>query len=132
MRDSYALKNQLTKANLDLDMKDNFPTFIFDFLTNKYLKKSMIEQHSLDLLISVDYYKNTNKEIEIFYKFINEDYNIEDLVFFLFVRSCVEKEMKFTFIEKAKEEVKVQYNDDRDEIDNDVYLTQKVCAKSKK
>jgi hypothetical protein len=39
--------------------------------------------------------------------------------------------MKFTFIEKAKEEIKLQYHEDRDELDTDIYLSQKVCAKSK-
>lgn len=131
MRDSYALKNQLTKTNNDLDLKDAFPFFVYEFLTNKYVKKSMIEQHALDLLISVDFHKNIDKDIEIFSKFLTEEYNVEDLVFFLFVRSCIEKEMKFMFIEKAKEEMKTQYHEDRDEIDNDIYLNQKVCAKSK-
>ena len=33
-----------------------FPTFVFEFLTNKFTKKPMVDQHSLDLLLSVDFY----------------------------------------------------------------------------
>jgi hypothetical protein len=38
------------------------------------------------------------QEIKIFSKFLNEEYDTDDLIFFLFVRSCIEKEMKIMFL----------------------------------
>ncbi len=89
----------------------------------------MVDQNALDLLLSIDTFRTANKEIEIFAKFLNEEYDADDLIFFLFVRSCIEKEMKMMFIEKAREEIKVQYNEYKDEIDTELYLNIKVCLK---
>lgn len=134
IKDTSSLRNQLTKnqkSNDDIDVKDPFPIFIVEFLTNKFVKKPIIDQHAMDILLSVDFYKNSDKEIEIFSKFLNEEFDTDDLIFFLFVRSCIEKEMKIMFIEKAREDIKVQYHEDRDEIDTELYLNIKVCLKSK-
>ncbi len=90
----------------------------------------MIDQHALDMLLSVSFYRNKSSDIEIFSKFLNEEYDADDLIFFLFVRSCIEREMKLMFIEKAREEIKGQYQEDRDEIDTELYLNVKVCLKS--
>jgi hypothetical protein len=35
------------------------------------------------------------------------------------------------FMEKAKEEIKIQYNDEREFIDTELYLSIKTCLKSK-
>ena len=68
-------------------------------MANKYIKKPMVDKNVLDLLLSADFFKEKSKEIEIFVKFITQEYNSEDLIFFLFVRSCIEKEMRMMFIE---------------------------------
>jgi hypothetical protein len=137
IKDTSNLRNQLVKQrrsenNEEVDNKDPFPIFCVEFLINKYVKKNLVDQHALDMLISVEFYKSKFKEIEIFNKFLNEEYDADDLIFFLFVRSCIEKEMKIMFIEKAREEIKVQYNENRDDIDTEVYLNVKNCLKSKK
>lgn len=134
IKDTNTLRNQMsknTKQVNDIEMKDPFPTFVVEFLTNKYIKKPMIDQHSLDLLLSLDYYKKNDKEIEIFSKFLNEEYDTEDLIFFLFVRSCIEKESKIMFIEKAREEIKLQYQEEREDRDSEVFLSIKDVMKSK-
>jgi len=134
IKDTSNLRNQLVKQkksdnNEEVDSKDPFPIFCVEFLINKYVKKNLVDQHALDILNSVEYYKTKFKEIEIFNKFLNEEYDPDDLIFFLFVRSCIEKEMKIMFIEKAREEIKVQYNENRDDIDTEVYLNVKNCLK---
>jgi hypothetical protein len=132
IKDTSLLKSQLTQTNQDINLKDPFPVFVVEFLTNKYVKKPLVDQHSLDLMLSVEFYRNQKyKEIEIFSKFLNEEYDIDDLIFFLFVRSCIEKEMRIMFIEKSREEIKIQYQGDNDNIDTEVYLNPKVCMKSK-
>ena len=135
IKDTSNLRNQLVKQrksenNEEVDNKDPFPIFCVEFLINKYVKKNLVDQHALDLLISVEFYKSKFKEIEIFNKFINEEFDTDDLIFFLFVRSCIEKEMKIMFIESAREDIKLQYNDNKDEIDSEIYLNIKNCLKS--
>lgn len=128
IKDTCSLKNQLCRDK-EIDMKDPFPIFVLDFLIKKYIKKSLIDKNAIDLLISLDFYKESNKDVEIFSKFMNEVYDLDDLIFYLFVRSCIEKEMKIMFIEKAKEEIKLQFNENRED-DNDIYLNKKICLKS--
>ena len=102
-----------------------FPNFVFEFLTNKFTKKPMVDQHSLDLLLSVDFYSKTDDEVAAFSKFLNEEYEPDDLEFFLYVRSCIEKEMKVMFIEIARESMKKQYTEDFEE--NECALNVKSC-----
>ena len=57
IKDTSSLRNQLTKNaknNQDVDVKDPFPIFVVEFLTNKFVKKPMIDTHALDLLLSVE------------------------------------------------------------------------------
>lgn len=102
-----------------------FPNFIFDFLNNKFVKKPVVDQHALDILFSVDYYSKTNDEIDVFSRFLNEEYESDDLEFFLYVRSCIEKEMNMMFIEIARENMKKQYLEDYE--CNDFLLNIKSC-----
>jgi hypothetical protein len=91
-----------------------FPNFVFEFFTNKFTKKPLVDQHSLDILLSIDYYKKNDEMINIFSNFLDEKYEPDDLEFFLYVRSCLEKEMKIMFIEIARENMKKQYNNDEE------------------
>jgi len=100
-----------------------FPNFVFEFLTYKYVKKPLVDQHSLDLLLSIEYYKNYDEVINIFSKFLNEELDPDDLEFYLYVRSCLEKEMKLMFIEVSRELMKKRSNDDKDKL----YLNVKSC-----
>lgn len=131
IKDTTTLRNQMSKQQGEVEVNDPFPNFVIEFLANKYIKKPLLDKNTLDILLSADYYKNQSKDIEIFIKFITEEYDSEDLIFYLFVRSCIEKEMKMMFIEKAKEEIKIQYNEDKDFIDTELYLSIKTCLKSK-
>lgn len=138
--------NKTNKRNdKDFD-KDSFPIFVVDFLVNKFGKKNIIDQvsnkindytyiivsqHSLDILFSTEHYKKENKDIEIFAKFLNEEYESEDLIFYLFVRASIEKELKILLIEKSRDDIKIQYNVEKEELDLDLYLNIKNCMRSK-
>lgn len=128
IKDTFNLKNQLNRK-IEIAIKDSFPLFVLNFILNKYNKKSLTDRHGLDLLITVDYYRYYSKDVEIFAKFLDETYDTDDLIFFLFVRSCIEKEMKINFLQKAKEELNSHYNEENS-ADNDISLTNKICIKS--
>lgn len=132
IKDTTTLRNQINfTGNTDTEINDPFPRFVVEFLSNKYTKKHLMDKNCLDILHSSDCYKEKDKEIEIFMKFLTEEYDSEDLIFFLFVRSCIEKELKIMFIEKAKEEIKLQYNEEKGYIDTNLYLNIPSCMKSK-
>jgi hypothetical protein len=132
IKDTTILRNQMNnKFANQYEVKESFPYFVIDFLSNKFVKKHMVDQNALDLLLSVEHFRKANNIVEIFAKFLNEEYDTDDLIFFLFVRSCIEKELKFTYIEKSRDDIKIQYQDNRDDIDSEVYLNIKTCLKSK-
>ena len=80
-----------------------FPNFVLEFLSNKYMKKPQVDQHSLDLILSIDFYRAKDIIVDIFSKFLNEELDSDDLEFYLYVRFCIEKELNTTFIELARE-----------------------------
>ena len=129
IKDTSTLKSQMGKNSEVIN--DSFPMFVVEFLINKYVKKPYVDQNALDLLLSVDHFRRDYKDIEIFAKFLNEEYNTDDLIFFLFVRSSIEKELKFMFIEKSKDEIKLQGIEDKESIDTEIYVNVKTCVKSK-
>ena len=83
-----------------------FPNFVLEFLCNKYIKKPIVDQHALDLILSVDFFKNKDIIVSIFAKFLNEELDSDDLEFYLYVRSCIEKELNTMFIELARQQTK--------------------------
>lgn len=107
----------------------SFPHFVYEFLSNKYSKKTLIDQFAMNILLTCEYFKNENEEIRMFSLFLSELYTFDDIMFFLFLRSNIEKELKILFLEKAKDETKIQHMEDRDEILRDIHLNQKVIQK---
>ena len=83
-----------------------FPNFVMEFMNNKYVKKPTIDQHSLDLILSIDFYKTKDIIVNIFSQFLNEELDSDDLEFYLYARFCIEKELNTTFIELARQKNK--------------------------
>ena len=96
--------NDSNKDNVEQSFP--FPNFVLEFLTNKYIKKPTVDQHSLDLILSIDFYKTKDVIVDIFSKFLNEDLGGDDLEFYLYVRYCIEQELNTTFIELARQKNK--------------------------
>lgn len=105
-----------------------FPNFVYEFFTNKYVKKPAVDQHSLDLLLSVDYFKNKDIIISIFSKFLNEELDSNDLEFYLYVRSCIEKELKMLFMEFARQQTKKPYGIANSDEKEKLLLNVKSCV----
>jgi hypothetical protein len=118
------------KNSSEIDMKQPFPSFVVEFLITKHVKKPIIDQSGLDMVFSTDFFKTCSNEIKIFSKFLNEEYDNDDLSYFLFVRSCIEREMKVVFLEKAKEEIKLYRNANKEDIEKELYLNIKNCMQS--
>ena len=82
---------------------ESFPQFVGNFLINKFSKKETLDKKSVDFMLSLDYYSRNHKDIKIFQQFLTEEYDADDLIFYLFIRSNIEKILKTTFLEKMKE-----------------------------
>jgi len=129
IKDTSSLKNQIGKKT-EIEGSEPFSVFVVDFYINKFVKKQIVDQHALDLLMSIEYYKEINREVGIFTKFLTGEYDTDDLIFFLFVRSCIEKEMKIMFIEKARDDMKQHTSEDKETYNSELYLNIKICLKS--
>ena len=97
------LKDTQSLLSKDETEPEPFPTFVGNFLLNKFPKKDMLYKKSIDFMLSLDFYGMKHRDIKIFQQFVTEEYDSDDLIFYLFVRSCIEKEQKQFFLEKAKE-----------------------------
>ncbi|KAL9645840.1 hypothetical protein ABK040_003572 [Willaertia magna] len=81
---------------------ESFSSFVFNHLSKKLGLDKLIKQTTNDLLETIKFYKNINKEMELFGLFLTPYYNVIDLMFFLFCRSqiineCIVVNEKSTF-----------------------------------
>ena len=53
----------------------------------------MIDQASFDLLASVEVHRQTSAEIDLFYRFLTQEYSQKELVYFLYVRFLAVREL---------------------------------------
>jgi hypothetical protein len=74
-----------------------FPIYVVRRLGTNVGLKSLVDQTCWDLLYSVDYYRNDYLECELFGRFIQEFYDHNDLLFYLYVRSVIAKVLHINF-----------------------------------
>jgi hypothetical protein len=70
-----------------------FPQFVVDFFSKRYGLRSLIDQLCVDLLFNVHVARREHPEVETFARFLEAFYDADDLLFFLYVRSVVQKEL---------------------------------------
>ena len=121
------LKDTQALLGKEEEEPEAFPTFVGNFLVNKFPKKDMLYKKSIDFMLSLDFYGMKHKDIRVFQQFVTEEYDSDDLIFYLFVRSCIEKEQKQFFLEKAKENLGqgLLYGQE----DDDILVPVKKCKK---
>ena len=121
LKDTQALFN---KEDVE---PESFPIFVGNFLINKFPKKDTLHKKAIDFMLSLDFYGLKHKDIKVFQQFVTEEYDADDLIFYLFVRSCIEKEQKVFFLEKAKENLGqgLLYGQE----DDDILIPVKKCEK---
>ena len=77
-----------------------FPVFVIDFLGKRFGLRSLVDQHAWDLIYNVHALRKQSLEVEIFARFLEEYYDPDDLLFFLYVHSVVEKELAVNFVNR--------------------------------
>ena len=106
-----------------------FSKFIYDFIVNKLKKKKFYDQYCMDIMITVDFFQGNYEDIKIFSNLLSGKYNNEDLLFFLFLRNNIEKELEISFLEKSKDEITIQHKENKEFIFIDLYLNFQQCSK---
>jgi hypothetical protein len=74
-----------------------FPIFVVRKLGTTVGLKSLVDSTCWDLLFSLDYYRNDYLECELFGRFLQEFYDHNDLLFYLYVRSVIAKVLHIHF-----------------------------------
>ena len=122
----YSLKFLKETQAILKEEEDNedFPNFVGNYFMNKYNKKEIRDKKIIDFTTSINFYSRNYKDIQTFSSFLNENYDIEDLIFYLFVRNCIEKELKLFFVEKTKE-----FSNDTNNDTNEILVPVKACKK---
>lgn len=124
IKDTSYFKAQLKKGNNDEISDKSFPQFVYDFYKKKNKgNKKLIQTNCNDLLWSVEFHKKQSVEAELFAKFLSEKYDTRELVFFLYVRCLLEKELAIKFSGYGKIEV-IKTTDPRS-----LNLNMKTCRK---
>ena len=106
-----------------------FCKFVFDFISSKFNKKKFIDEYCMNLMITTEFYQNQYEDIRMFSYFLSGKYGIGDLLFFLFLRNNIEKELNISFLDKAKDETKIQHKENKEYIFLEFYLNFHQCSK---
>jgi len=78
-------------------LSHQFPIFVVDFFSKRYGLRNIVDQNCWDLLFNVNLYREKHLEVAIFGRFLEEFYDPDDLLFFLYVRSVIQKEIGVNF-----------------------------------
>ncbi|CAD7946214.1 unnamed protein product [Amoebophrya sp. A120] len=72
----------------------SFPEFVLDYLLRRYghVSGKLVNQRAWDLIHMVEEYRSEFVYVKIFGLFLREVYGKQDLLFYLFVRRCIQRE----------------------------------------
>ena len=68
-----------------------FPVFVVDYFSKRYGLRNLVEQTCAELVANVELLRADFSEVEVFARFLEESYDADDLLFFLYVRSVLQK-----------------------------------------
>ncbi|KAL4487517.1 hypothetical protein ABPG72_007037 [Tetrahymena utriculariae] len=77
-----------------------FPQHIYETIKKKSKQQKQLEQQIVNLLVSVEFYSQKQPEIKLFQQFLQQNYDDDDLIFFLFARAISEKVVGLEFYQQ--------------------------------
>ena len=109
-----AMNRIVEEGDIKKEIRD-FNEYVYNFLFNKYkgsVKKTeevppikpITFKTILSLLNNVNFYREENRQIELFDDFLNEFLTPEDISCFLLIRSLVERELDIKIFDRNKKE----------------------------
>lgn len=98
LKDTSYFKAQIRKGGSEEISDKPFPNFISEFFKKKFKNnKKQIQQGCQDLVSSLEYHRKEMIEADLFANFLTQKYDTRDLVFFLYTRCLLEKELDIKF-----------------------------------
>jgi hypothetical protein len=85
------------EENIEEKISTIFPAFVVRRLSMRSGLRSLVDQNCWDLLYNTHVYRRDYLEVEVFARFLQEFYDHDDLLFFLYVRSVVSKLLHVSF-----------------------------------
>ena len=76
---------------------ESFPIFVMKQLCTLVGLKPIVDQFAWDLLWNAHQYRRDYLDIEIFMRFLQEIYDNDDLLFFLYARSVISKQLRIQY-----------------------------------
>ncbi|KAL4437923.1 hypothetical protein ABPG74_001094 [Tetrahymena malaccensis] len=77
-----------------------FPQHVYETIKKKSKQQKQLEQQIVNLLVSVEFYSQKQPEIKLFQQFLQQNYDDDDLIFFLFARAISEKVVGLEFYQQ--------------------------------
>jgi len=88
------------RSYLSRQRNSSLPYFIYEFLREKNKGSKNYQSVGMSLAYSTLLYRRKNERVNLFSRFLSEQNDSEDLTFFLFARSLVEKELAIVLTNK--------------------------------
>lgn len=109
--DTNFFKSALKEGKKEEVARPSFPTFVYEFLKNRIKASKQLIQAAIDLVASIEYHRKQCLEADIFSKFMDETFDNKDLIFFLYIRSLIEKELDLHFNDLKEQNLKSIFTD---------------------
>ena len=74
-----------------------FPIFVIEHMSKRYGLQTLVDQNAWDLLYTVQFERTKHLEVEIFARFLQEVFDPDDLLFFMYMRSIIQKLLNVSF-----------------------------------
>eukprot|EP00948_MAST-09A_sp_MAST-9A-sp1_P003305 g3305.t1 len=81
-------------------MSNIFPVFIVDHLSKTFGLRTLVDRECWELMYHLHKLRKSNDELEFFARFLEEYYDPEDLLFYLFVRNIIERTLDISFAKR--------------------------------
>lgn len=103
LKDTSYFKAQLKRGSGEEISNKSFPEFVYEFYKRKHKNnKKLIQQNCQDLICSLEYHRKDMVESDLFANFLSRKYDTRDLVFYLYTRCLLEKELGVKFSSYGK------------------------------
>eukprot|EP00941_MAST-03F_sp_MAST-3F-sp1_P002997 g2997.t1 len=123
VHDSADFKEDGTVVEKGERLSNLFPVFVVDFFSKRYGLRKLVDQTCWDLLFNTHAMRKEHLEVEVFARFLEEFYDPDDLLFFLYVRSVVQKEIGINFRNRWNE-----LGRGRERLRETVWLSYRSCV----
>lgn len=121
------IANNRNYVDQEYEQIQPFPLIVLEYYNMKYAMKPQFQQRALNLVYSIDFFKKYDREIKLFSKFLNEEYELDELIKYIELRYELEKFIGLPF--KVKLLNTFKKNDYNEKTDKKFYFSPSKCLK---